>query len=153
MFALFVRSPVTTQRGTAIATIACGVPLVAYSYASLPGPLAEAGIVGVPFGDRDKLAEATVRVLTDPRLWLDLHERSRRAHEKYFTWQAVASRFLEVLNQPDRRFRVLLVSAHPVQYSAPRFGKWLSTHGSIFRWLTVACKELRRGSTTILAWK
>jgi glycosyltransferase involved in cell wall biosynthesis len=95
--ALFVRSLVSTERGSAIASIANGVPLVAYAAPNLPSPLGEAGVVGVPYLDSDKLAEATVRVLTDPQLWRELHERSRRAYEKYFSWNAVASRFLEVL--------------------------------------------------------
>jgi glycosyltransferase involved in cell wall biosynthesis len=96
--ALFVRGPVSTQRGTAIASIAHAVPLVAYSDACLPTPLAEAGVVGVPYLDGEELANATVRVLTDPQLWDDLHERSRRAYQKYFSWEAVANRFLEVLH-------------------------------------------------------
>ena len=94
---LFVRGPISTQRGSAIASIAHGVPLVSYAPPKLPTPLAEAGIVGVPYPDRDKLAEATVRVLTDPQLWQDLHARSLDAHGKYFSWEAVASRFLEIL--------------------------------------------------------
>jgi glycosyltransferase involved in cell wall biosynthesis len=95
---LFVRGPVSTQRGSAIASIVNGVPLVTYAAPTLPTPLAEAGVVGVPYLDGDKLAEATVRVLTDPQLWLELHERSRGAYEKHFSWEAVASRFLEVLH-------------------------------------------------------
>lgn len=95
---LFVRSPITTQRSSAMASIANGVPLVAYADADVPTPLAAAGIVCVPFGDREKLAEATVRVLTDPKLWADLHERSRLAYQKYFSRESVASRFLEVLH-------------------------------------------------------
>ena len=96
--ALFVRGGIATQRGSAIASIACALPLVAYSGPHLPGPLAEAGVVPVPCGDREELAQAALRVLTDSQLWTDLHERSRRAHEKYFSWGAVGSRFLEVLH-------------------------------------------------------
>jgi glycosyltransferase involved in cell wall biosynthesis len=95
---LYVRSPISTQRGSAIASIANGVPLVAYANPNLPAPLADAGVVVVPYGDSDKLAEATVRVLTNPQLWQDLHERSQRAYEKYFSWEVVAKRFLEVLH-------------------------------------------------------
>jgi glycosyltransferase involved in cell wall biosynthesis len=94
---LFVRGPITSQRGSAIASIATGVPLVSYANPTLAGPLAEAGVIGVPFPDGEKLAEATVRVLTDPELWRDLHERSRLAYQKYFSWETVASRFLELL--------------------------------------------------------
>ncbi len=94
---LFVRGPISTQRGSAIASISNGVPLVAYSDLRLPAPLAEAGVMAVRNADAEELAVATVRVLTDRQLWNELHERSRRAHEKYFSWQAVASRFTEVL--------------------------------------------------------
>ncbi len=95
--ALCVRGTITTQRSSAIASIANGVPLVAYADPSLSAPLAEAGLVGVPYLDGEKLAEATVQVLADPQLWRNLHERSRLAHLKYFSQEAVASRFLEVL--------------------------------------------------------
>lgn len=94
---LFVRGPINTQRGSAIASIAAGVPLVAYAGDTLPAPLAEAGVVAVPFGDRGKLAEAAVGVLADPDLRSDLRHRSRRAYPKHFAWEAVAGRFLEVL--------------------------------------------------------
>ncbi|MGO8791397.1 MAG: glycosyltransferase [Terriglobia bacterium] len=94
---LFVRGRISTQRGSAIASIAHGVPLVAYADPHLPVQLAEAGVVGVPYLDAEDLAEATVRVLTDRKLWCELHERNRRAHEKYFSWEVVGNRFLEVL--------------------------------------------------------
>ncbi len=95
---LFVRGVITTQRSSAIASIANGVPLVSYAAPSLPAAIAEAGVVRVPYLDGEKLAEATVRVLTDPQLWRDLHERSVLAQKKHFSCQAVASRFLDVLS-------------------------------------------------------
>jgi glycosyltransferase involved in cell wall biosynthesis len=94
---LFVRGPISTQRGSAIASIANAVPLVSYANPTLPVPLAEAGVLGVPYPQGEELAQATTRVLTDRQLWCELHERSRLAHAKYFSWEAVASRFLEVL--------------------------------------------------------
>jgi glycosyltransferase involved in cell wall biosynthesis len=94
---IFVRGPISTQRGSAIASIANAVPLVAYARPNLPVPLAEAGVLGVPYPQGEELAQATVRVLTDEQLWCDLHDCSRSAHAKYFSWEAVASRFLEVL--------------------------------------------------------
>jgi len=96
--ALFVRGPISTRRGSAVASIACGVPLVAYAGPCLPAPLAEAGVVGVRDGDREALAGAAVRVLSDRQLWAELHERSQRAHQTYFSWEAVAGRFVEMLN-------------------------------------------------------
>jgi glycosyltransferase involved in cell wall biosynthesis len=95
---LFARGPISTQRGSAIASIACGVPLVAYADPCVPRPLTEAGVVGVRCQDAEALAESTARVLSDPQLCCELRERSRRAHEKYFSWEAVAARFLEALH-------------------------------------------------------
>lgn len=95
---LFVRGRLSTHRGSAIASIANGVPLVAYADSPLPEPLAEAGVVRVPYGDSQALAQATIRVLADGQLWKELHERSGHAYRKYFSWDAVAGRLLEVLH-------------------------------------------------------
>ncbi len=46
---------------------------------------------------RVALANAHVRVLTDDTLRLALRERNRQAHSKYFSWDAIAGRFAEVL--------------------------------------------------------
>jgi hypothetical protein len=94
---LFARGRITTQRGSAIASICCFLPLVGYAEACLPDPLAKAGIVGVSWGDHEALAEAVVKVLTDDGLWRELHERSRRAYSKYFSWDAVAGKMAELL--------------------------------------------------------
>jgi glycosyltransferase involved in cell wall biosynthesis len=94
---LFVRGPISTQRGSAMASIACSLPLVAYAEGCLPAPLLEAGVMGVRCGDREGLAEAVLTVLTSDRLWLELHQRSQRAYEKYFSWEAIATRFVELL--------------------------------------------------------
>lgn len=96
---LFVRGRISTQRGSAIASIACALPLAAYAEGSLPAPLAEAGVVSVPYGDREGLAAAVVNVLTDDHLWLELHQRSQRAYERHFSWEAVATRFVEFLDR------------------------------------------------------
>ena len=96
--ALFVRGPISTQKGTAIASIACGLPVVAYSDSRLPTPLAEVGVVGVPCGDRQALAEATIRILADRQLWFELHQRSQTHFEKYFSWETIATHFIELLD-------------------------------------------------------
>jgi len=55
--------------------------------------------VPIQFLDGEKWAEETIRVLTNSQLWLELHERSQGAHQKYFSREAVASRFIEVLHR------------------------------------------------------
>ncbi len=96
--ALFVRGCLSTQRGSAIASIACGVPLVGYISPPLLGPLAGAGVVGVPPGDREALAAATLKVLKDSQLSSELRWRSAVAFQNDFCWESIATRFVEVLN-------------------------------------------------------
>jgi glycosyltransferase involved in cell wall biosynthesis len=95
---LFVRGPISTQRGSAIASIACGIPLVAYSHPPLPLELSEGGVLAVGIGDREALANATVRILTNSDLWFKLHRRNRLAFKSYFSWEAIATRFQQALN-------------------------------------------------------
>ncbi len=94
---LFVRGQVSPQRGSAIAGIACGLPIVGYGDASSSFPLAEAGVQLAPRGNREALAGALCRVLTDEALWNELHERSRQAQANYFSWDAIARRYMAVL--------------------------------------------------------
>src|SRR5262249_53764657 len=95
---LFVRAPLSTQRGSAIASIVNAVPLVAYAEGSLPAVFAEAGVVGVRYADGEQLAAATVKVLTDNSWRLELHQRSRQAYGKYFAWDAVAAQCIHLLD-------------------------------------------------------
>jgi len=90
---LFVRGPVTLQRGSALAAVACGVPIVGYRSEESGGPLDEAGIEWSQQGDREGLVRALVRVLSDPAHWTDLRERSLRAQREYFSWSRIAERF------------------------------------------------------------
>lgn len=99
---LFVRGPISTQRGSALASIACGLPVVAYSDKGLDTPLAEAGVIGVRNGDREALLEATIRVLTDHRLRRELRQRNRLAYDAHFSWEAIAARFAQVLEHVER---------------------------------------------------
>lgn len=94
---LFVRGQISPQRGSAIAGIACGLPIVGYGDASSSFPLAEAGVQFAPWGNREALAAALRRVLTDATLWNELHQRSRQAQADYFSWDAIAGRYMAVL--------------------------------------------------------
>jgi glycosyltransferase involved in cell wall biosynthesis len=94
---LFVRGPISSRRGTAIAGIACGLPVVCYAGPETGWPVTEAGILSVPLGDREALLAALERVLSDDALRISLAERSRHAHEKYFSWSAIAARYVAAL--------------------------------------------------------
>jgi glycosyltransferase involved in cell wall biosynthesis len=94
---LFVRGPISTRRGSAIAGIACGLPVVAERGAETAGPIEEAGVVLVSADKPGEFNEALLRVLTDQDYRAQLAERSRLAQEKYFSWQAIAARYAEEL--------------------------------------------------------
>lgn len=93
---LFTRGPMSTNRGSGIAAIACGLPVVAYGQPEPSSPLSEAGVLFVPYEDRDRLSRALVEVLTNGQLWADLHQRNLRAYERYFSWTSIAGRYLDL---------------------------------------------------------
>jgi glycosyltransferase involved in cell wall biosynthesis len=94
---LFVRGQISSRRGSAIAGIACGLPIVCYAGTETGWPVTEAGIVAVPLGDREALSVGLERVLVDDELRSSLAERSRRAQEQYFSWRVVAARYADAL--------------------------------------------------------
>ena len=101
---LCVRGPLFPRRGSALAGIACGLPIIAYEGASERTPLAEAGVELVPWRDRDALGAALTRVLSDGHLREELRRKSLRAQETHFTWYKIAAAFVRVLGagQADR---------------------------------------------------
>ena len=94
---LCVRGSLFSRRGSAIAGIACGLPIVGYVGSATAFPITEAGLELVPEGDRDALAKALTCVLSDDHIRQDLHLRSLRAHENYFSWDKIAERFTNEL--------------------------------------------------------
>ncbi len=88
---LCVRGRITPRRGSVMAGVACGVPIVGYGGAAEATPLAEAGIEFVPNGDRKALGAALTSILEDADLRASLHEKSLRAQRKYFSWDAIAA--------------------------------------------------------------
>jgi glycosyltransferase involved in cell wall biosynthesis len=94
---LCVRGKLFPRRGSALAGIACGVPIIAYAGLAEGTPLAEAGIELVPYGDREALGGALARVLGDQYYWRELHEKNLRVQRKYFAWDRIASDFANAL--------------------------------------------------------
>jgi glycosyltransferase involved in cell wall biosynthesis len=95
---LFARGPLTCQRGSAIAGITCGLPLVAYSGPQTVPPITEAGVLLAPYRDWRALAKALAEVLTDEDLRRTLHIRSEQARDAYFSWPIIADQILQVLD-------------------------------------------------------
>lgn len=94
---LFVRGSISSRRGSAIAGIACGLPVVAFDGPETASPITEAGVV---FADRKRqsgVGEALLKVLSDAEYRSALAASSRRAQEKYFSWKAIAERYAEAL--------------------------------------------------------
>ena len=90
---LCVRGKINQCRGSALAGIACGLPIVAYAGEVEGTPLADAGLLLVPFRDSGALGAALYRVLTDSNLSRDLQEKSHRAQQKYFSWDLIAASY------------------------------------------------------------
>ncbi len=96
---LFVRGAISTRRGSAIAGIACGLPVIAERGTETSGPIEEAGVVLVSADQPKELGEALLRVLTNPDYRGQLAARSRLAQDKYFSWPAIATRYAEELRK------------------------------------------------------
>jgi glycosyltransferase involved in cell wall biosynthesis len=95
---LCVRGHVSSRRGSAIAGIVCGVPIVGYRGAETGFPITEAGVKLVDLRDREGLAHALAQVLTDEKLYRELRQHSATAAQKYFCWNAIASQFASAMS-------------------------------------------------------
>lgn len=98
---LFVRGGISSRRGSAIAGIACGLPVVALDGPETASPITEAGVVFADPKRQRGLGEALLKVLSDPEYRALLAERSRRAQENFFSWKAIAARYAEALRSAD----------------------------------------------------
>src|SRR5208282_1975576 len=96
---LFVRGPISSRRGSAIAGIACGLPVVACGGWETASPITEAGVALLPPGSIDEYGPALVRVLINDDYRASLRERSRHAQQKYFSWAVIAGEFASALQK------------------------------------------------------
>jgi glycosyltransferase involved in cell wall biosynthesis len=94
---LFVRGHISSRRGSAIAGIASGLPIVAYSGSETAVPITEAGVVLVSPDHPGDLNAALVRVLSDPSYRMDLASRSLAVYKAHFAWPAIAARLGTIL--------------------------------------------------------
>jgi glycosyltransferase involved in cell wall biosynthesis len=95
---LFVRGNISSRRSSAIAGIACGLPLIALSGSETAQPITEAGVELIPPDQADKLNDALVRLLSDPAYRAELAARSSATYRTHFAWPAIAARFSALLN-------------------------------------------------------
>jgi len=103
---LFARGPISSRRGSAIAGIACGLPVIAEAGWELAPPITEAGVVLVP-GELvpEGFGTALVRVLSDPSYRESLTERSRNAQSSYFSWKVIARQYARAIQTVGTRSR------------------------------------------------
>ena len=99
---LFARGPLSTRRSSALAGIACGLPVVAREGWETAAPVTEAGVVLVPQAAKEGFGPALLRVLGDESYRALLAERSRQAQERYFSWRAIAAKFAQALRKDER---------------------------------------------------
>jgi glycosyltransferase involved in cell wall biosynthesis len=103
---LFARGPISSRRGSAIAGVACGLPVIAEEGSELAPPITEAGVVLVP---EELVPEgfgvALARVLSDPTYRASLAQRSRDAQSRYFSWSVIARQYAQALRALDARSR------------------------------------------------
>jgi glycosyltransferase involved in cell wall biosynthesis len=95
---LFIREPISSRRGSAMAGISCGLPVIAYRGGHTAEPVTDAGVLLVSPDRDEQLGEALVRVLSDAPYRAALAERSRAAYRNHFAWQAIAARYAETLD-------------------------------------------------------
>jgi glycosyltransferase involved in cell wall biosynthesis len=94
---LFVRGPLSSRRGSGLAGIACGLPIVAYAGQETASPLTEAGIVFVPQNDLASLGDQLTRVLRDANFRRGLCVRNRAVFQEWFAWERIAERLIDAL--------------------------------------------------------
>ena len=98
---LCVRGKVYLRRGSAIAGIACGLPIIGYEGESEGTPLDDAGLVLVPYRDGRAAGSALSRVLQDHSFHRELQEKSVHAQQKHFSWNLIASAFVNFLESAE----------------------------------------------------
>jgi glycosyltransferase involved in cell wall biosynthesis len=96
---LFVRGPISTRRSSAIAGIACGLPVVAFEGPETAAPITEAGLALFSPQRKGDLGDVLLRVLEDEHYRASLAQRSLLAHLQYFSWQAIAARYAEFMRR------------------------------------------------------
>jgi glycosyltransferase involved in cell wall biosynthesis len=94
---LFVRGGISTRRSSAIAGIACGLPVIARAASETAAPITEAGVAFYSDEIDNQLGDVLARVLENANYRALLAEKSRRAYEEHFSWRAIAKKYADAL--------------------------------------------------------
>lgn len=96
---LFVRGPISTRRGSAIAGIACGLPVIAAKGPETPSLITEAGVAFYSPQKKNDLGAVLLHVLEDEHYRASLAQRSWIAQQRYFSWNVIGARYVEFLEK------------------------------------------------------
>jgi glycosyltransferase involved in cell wall biosynthesis len=94
---LFVRGEASSRRGTLVAAVCNGVPVVAPVGPETGPAVRAAGIGFFPEGDKQAAADELIRLGSDPDFAERQGARQVAACETTFSWPAIANRLLEAL--------------------------------------------------------
>jgi glycosyltransferase involved in cell wall biosynthesis len=92
---LAVRGRLYLRRSSAIHGLACGLPVIGYAGASEGTVIEEAGIALVPYADKEALGVELCKILTNPELWREMHEKNLRVQRDYLSWDATGATYAE----------------------------------------------------------
>jgi glycosyltransferase involved in cell wall biosynthesis len=98
---LFVRGPISTRRGSAIAGIACGLPVIAAEGPETSSLIKDAGVAFYSPQKKGDLGEVLLHVLEDEHYRASLAQRSWIAQQRYFSWNVIAAHYAEFLEKKD----------------------------------------------------
>ncbi len=97
---LFLRGPISTRRGSAIAGIACGLPVIASAGPETAPPITEAGLALFSPQRKGDLGEVLLGVLEDEHYRTSLAQQSWVAQQQYFSWRRISASYAEFLGKP-----------------------------------------------------
>ncbi|MBA0087654.1 MAG: hypothetical protein HRJ53_21935 [Acidobacteria bacterium Pan2503] len=96
---LFVRGPISTRRSSAIAGIACGLPVIAAEGPETSSLIKDAGVAFYSPQKNGNLGEVLLHVLEDEHYRASLAQRSWIAQQRHFSWNVIAARYAEFLGK------------------------------------------------------
>ena len=96
---LFVRGPISTRRSSAIAGIACGLPVIAAEGPETSAVIKDAGVAFYSPQKKGNLGEVLLHVLEDKHYRALLAQRSWIAQQRCFSWNVIAGQYAEFLEK------------------------------------------------------
>lgn len=99
---LFVRGPISTRRGSAIAGIACGLPVIASEGPETSSRIRDAGVAFYSPEKKNNLGEVLLHVLQDEHYRALLAQRSWIAQQRCFSWNVIAAHYAQFLEKKNQ---------------------------------------------------